>query len=823
MAQNHAAQDLSEAALGGPVRIKDGHFADAFGRTLSLRGLNISGASKLPTEPNGLSHLADGFYESHRTVTFTGRPFPLDEAPLHFRRLQAWGLPLVRLLVTWESLGHAGPDPATDLDVGYISYLRQLVEMMPRYGIKCFICAHQDVWSRFSGGSGAPGWTFEAAGLDIEAFTDTGAAYVHSQDEKRRASRPVNEREPSGPFVWPSGYQKLAASTMATLFWAGDALAPKLRCRRRNMSKKGADEEEEVSIQTFLQDANIEAFGKLADELSGLEACLGFEPINEPHRGLVELHDFHGWNYNTDLHIGHYPSFAQALALGSGYAQEVKYYVKSWPFPTRVSHRSVLDPGGRSAWLSPGASESIKSQPPHNSGLGECVWKAHGVWRWDEKTKSAHILDKNYFSTDHRPGREGKPLEWYRDCYAPFLERFFERVSRKNSRYLSFFEPIPNEFIPPWQVEGGAGDDVGKKKQSYAINTVMPTKQPPSPVYAPHFYDLNVLFSKHHSWMSVNVQGLSRGMFFMLALYFGVPGLRRNYRTQLGNIVKHGRLSLGNHVPTVIGEIGIPFDVNGGAAFLTGQYDKQRELMDALIAGMEDNHIGFTLWNYNPDNKVAYGDGWNMEDFSVINGDEVVEGDDKLLHLDYRNAPYEQDELFRGGRVLDVIIRPYAGKLAGTPLRSNWDHHTLRFELEWEGTNKAPTKPDWNGLVDKSNVTEIFLPAYHYAKHELIITTSQGVEYTHDPSLQTLFVKQAAESNRRHKLVVEIANLRGHLAQRVSQRRAHDRGGACLLDYVPVDVEIWLEGLQGSDVERFVLFSVVAGLVAVLAVCLSLS
>lgn len=816
MVHYYAAQDLSEAALGGPVRIKDGQFADSFGRILSLRGLNISGASKLPTEPNGLSHLSDGFYESHRTVTFTGRPFPLEEAPLHFRRLQAWGLPLVRLLVTWESLGHAGPDPATDLDLEYISYLRQLVEMMPRYGIKCFVCAHQDVWSRFSGGSGAPGWTFEAAGLDIEAFTDTGAAYVHSQDEKMRASRPVNEREPSGPFVWPSGYQKLAASTMATLFWAGDALAPKLRCRRRGKSKKGG--EEEVSIQAFLQDANIEAFGRLADELSGLEACLGFEPINEPHRGLIELHDFHSWNYNTDLHIGHYPSFAQALALGSGYAQEVKYWVKSWPFPTRISHRSVLDPGGRSAWLSHGRAS-------HSSGLGECVWKAHGVWAWDEKKKAAQILDKDYFSVDHRPGREGKPLEWYRDCYAPFLQRFFERVSRKNPQYLSFFEPIPNEFLPPWPKQG---DDAGQstKKQSYAINTVMPTKQPPSPVYAPHFYDLNVLFSKHHDWMSVNVQGLSRGMFVLLALYFGATGLRRNYRKQLGNIARYGRLSLGSHVPTIIGEIGIPFDVNGGAAFLTGQYDKQRELMHALIAGMEDNHIGFTLWNYNPDNKVAYGDGWNMEDFSVINGDEAAEGDaKKLLHLDYRNAPYEKDELFRGGRVLDVIIRPYAAKVAGTPLRSDWDHRTLRYELEWEATaDNSSTKPARTGLGDKTNLTEIFLPGYHYSKHELVITVSQGVKYTHDTSLQTLFVHHdtTAPNSRRHKLVVEIVNLRGHLARRVAQRREHDRGGACILDYVPVDVEIWLEGLHGSEVERFVMFSVVAGLVALLAVYLSL-
>lgn len=805
MVRHHAACDLSSAALGGPILLsRDGRFTDSHGRTLSLRGLNVSGASKLPTSPNGLSHLSEGFYEHRgRAVTFVGRPFPLEDAPLHFRRLREWGLPLIRLLVTWESLGHAGPDPAADLDLEYVEYLRQLVEMMPEYGIRCFVCAHQDVWSRFSGGSGAPGWTFEAAGLDIEAFTDTGAAYVHNQDEKMRAGRPVNEREPSGPFVWPSGYQKLAASTMATLFWAGDALAPKLKCRRRQHDgKKG---QEDVSIQTFLQDAYIEAFGKLADELSELEGCIGFEPMNEPHRGLVELHNIHYWNYNTDLHIGHYPSFAQALALGSGYAQEIDYYVKSWPFPTRKTHRSLLDPGGRSAWLPAGGADK---QYPYAGGMGQCVWRAHGVWEWDEQKKAARILDENYFNVDHRPGREGQSLEWYRDCYAPFLRRFLERTARKNPSSLSFFEPIPNEFLPPWPEKEGTR--VGK--QRYAVDTVMPAgQQPQHAVYAPHFYDLNVLFSKHHSWMSVNVQGLSRGMFVLAALYLGASGLRRNYRKQLRNIVRYGQRSLGGHVPTIIGEVGIPFDVNGGAAFRTGRYDKQRELMNALIAGMEDNHVAFTLWNYNPDNKVEYGDGWNMEDFSVINGDEL--GAEELAHLDYRNKHHEHDELFRGGRVLDVIIRPYAVKVAGIPVRSDWDHRTLKYEFEWDASSAEA----------KSSLTEIFIPGYHYAKHKLIVTTGGGVTWTYDTSLQTLFVRHdQSEPSSRRRLVVEIADLRKHLSRRVARRRQHEGSEEfSLLDYVPADVEIWLEGAGWSVLEPLLLFLLFAGVVAALAVYLS--
>ncbi|WYZ44950.1 hypothetical protein EsH8_VIII_000266 [Colletotrichum jinshuiense] len=764
MADKYAAQDLSDAALGGPIGLKDGYFVDGYGRTLSLHGLNISGASKLPTTPNGLSHLTDGFFE-HRTVTFIGRPFPLEDAPLHFRRLQAWGLPLVRLLVTWESIGHSGPDPRTDIDLEYIDYLRKLIELMPKYGIKCFVCAHQDVWSRFSGGSGAPGWTFEVAGLDVEAFTETGAAYVHGQDELRRASAPVNEKEPSGPFVWPSGYQKLAASTMATLFWAGDALAPKLQCQRPSgRDGKAAAENETVSVQEFLQSAFIEAFGRLADEVGGLEACIGFEPLNEPHRGLINLHGFDGWNYDTDLHIGHYPSLTQALALASGYAQEVHYYIKSWPFPTRISHRSVIDPKGRSAWLAPATAKSEGSLAP-NHGLGECVWRAHGVWEWDESKKQPRVLQKDYFEVDHRPDREGTPLEWYRDFYGPFLKRFSDRVSRKSPRQFCFFEPIPNEFMPPWVGEGGTVDEAARK-QTYATKTVIDTPRPNNLVFAPHFYDLNVLFSKHHSWMSVNVQGLSRGMFILKALYFGARALRKNYRTQLANILKHGRASLGGHVPALIGEVGVPYDINGREAFATGQYDKQRELMHALISAMEDNNVAFTLWNYNPDNRVEYGDGWNTEDFSVINGDTEA----KPGHIlpDYANEAHEDDELYRGGRVLDVIIRPYAVKIAGRALRSDWDPRTLQYVFEWTSETSAKSNSD-KKQSERSRTTEVFIPKYHYAEGSIDVKVSDG-EWSYDPDLQTLYVHHDTSASK-HRLTIEIPHLPRHLMERVERRR----------------------------------------------------
>jgi hypothetical protein len=46
-------------------------------------------------------------------------------------------------------------------------------------------------------------------------------------------------------------------------------------------------------------------------------------------------------------------------------------------------------------------------------------------------------------------------------------------------------------------------------------------------VYSPHFYDLHTLFSRTFGNMTVNVQGLSRGMFPLKGLHFGRESTKR--------------------------------------------------------------------------------------------------------------------------------------------------------------------------------------------------------------------------------------------------------------------------------------------------------
>jgi hypothetical protein len=95
-------------------------------------------------------------------------------------------------------------------------------------------------------------------------------------------------------------------------------------------------------------------------------------------------------------------------------------YVKSFPFPTRKTHASLIDPKGRSAWLS----------DARKGGLGGCVWAAHGAWAWDKDRSSPVVLQENFFHRDPRPpaqGGTGEEIEWYRHCWAPFVDKFTRR------------------------------------------------------------------------------------------------------------------------------------------------------------------------------------------------------------------------------------------------------------------------------------------------------------------------------------------------------------------------------------------------------------
>lgn len=77
------------------------------GRILQLRGVSLSGSSKIPKNLPSHSPDTNAFFD-HASVTYVDRPFPLSEMHQHLSRIRDWGFRVIRLVVTWEALEHAG-------------------------------------------------------------------------------------------------------------------------------------------------------------------------------------------------------------------------------------------------------------------------------------------------------------------------------------------------------------------------------------------------------------------------------------------------------------------------------------------------------------------------------------------------------------------------------------------------------------------------------------------------------------------------------------------------------------------------------------------
>lgn len=366
------------------LTIHNNQFIDEHGRTLMLRGVNLAGSSKIPFAPRAEPDSAEFF--QHRDVSFVRRPFSLQDADEHFERLRAWGLTFLRFVVTWEAIAHRGPN---EYDEEYLDYARAVIQKAGAYGFRVLIDPHQDVWSRFTGGDGAPGWTLEAVGFDLQNMTPTGAAMLHHTHTRRP---PL--------LVWATNYARLAPATMFTLFYAGDTFAP-------------ATKIDDLSAQEFLQTRYIAAFSKLAERLRDIDCVVGYEVMNEPSRGYI------GWrNLYSSQQYRYWitPSPAQAMFLGSG-------------FPQRVWHKMVNRERAR-AW---------------QDGR-ECVWKQNGVWDTNARGEP-RLLRPNHFVQVN-----GQEKTFARDYFPAFAKRFARAMQSIDPRALIFVQGEPGEAAPALHV-----------------------------------------------------------------------------------------------------------------------------------------------------------------------------------------------------------------------------------------------------------------------------------------------------------------------------------------------------------------------------------
>ncbi|KAF8638884.1 hypothetical protein AX17_001937 [Amanita inopinata Kibby_2008] len=731
------------------IHTTDFHFIDNAGRTLLLRGVNLSGSSKAPV--GRLSYILDGFWEKAHAgdESFIGRPLNLDDgsADVHLARLSGWGFNLLRFPVTWEAIEHAGPGK---YDHEFMNYVVRVLQKCKQYGFRVYLDPHQDIWSRFSGGSGAPYWTLAACGIDPSNITATQAAILHC--EYPRAQNPDPAQLPA--MLWSTNYGRLLSQTIFTLFFSGRDFAPNCIIDGQN-------------IQDYLQSHYIEAIGRLADLIREtspelLDDCvIGWDSMNEPFEGLVGWEDLNRnpQKQGSTLKKGTHPTPAQSFRLGMGKVQNVD----NWTFGALgPSQRGTvtIDPKGHKVWGAANGDEGADGinnkwgwrRDTERWPLGICIWALHGVW----DIETGFINRPEYFRYNPATGVE---VDFIADYWRSHFLAYARRIRKAHPEAILFVQPPV--FAQPPPIE----EEVLKGRCAYTG----------------HYYDGLTLVTRHWNWFNADALGLLRGKYSstLQAVKIGESAIRKSLQQQLG-ILKEDAKILGSY-PTVIGEIGIPYDMDAKRSYgwtdggkHQGDYSRQERALDASLNGCDGtNAINWTMWTYCPDNSHEWGDGWNMEDLSIWspddlnnqqqetedaeaepdsierrsythdsrsflldkNGSRLLPASVSLSAIDisantvacppgesismkeqrgpagWRSNPYEF--LTNGARAVRAFCRPWPRKVVGKPKIITFDIKKAYFRLVV--TVRGDDKLNLAGTDEADPATEIYIPLIHYA------------------------------------------------------------------------------------------------------------
>lgn len=434
-------------------------------------------------------------------------------------------------------------------------------------------------------------------------------------------------------MIWNTNYQKLAAATMFTLFFAGKEYAPKCIING-------------IHIQDYLQQHYLKSIEQLVMKIhaSGLdnEVVIGYDTMNEPGQGYLPFrHLDRLLDDDTDFRLGFMPTPFQGMLLGSGIPTEVAYYEFKWNGPQKTGNK-LVDPRGQSAWLSDSDLKTVCDlfgwERKWPSG---CIWATHGVW---DKRKGQLLLPE-YFSTHPQTG---KPTHFIHHWLA-HVQKYVQMIRNVHPDSLLFVQP-PVLEVPP-------------KMPSHLDRLV----------YAPHWYDGLTLVKK--KWCNYNVDfiNLQRGKYgtgplrFLRAFRVGEKAIRQCFVDQLETMRKEGYSHIGAY-PCVMGEIGIPYDmdvvnnntvvdnnmfivcliacwqwllvlfnsIKKGRIDIQSPDSSQNRALDANINALEKNLMNYTLWQYMPDNNQQWGDLWNGEDLSLWQStpDTKLFNHDKLSSCD---------------------------------------------------------------------------------------------------------------------------------------------------------------------------------------------
>lgn len=591
------------------------YFKDEQGRYLYIHGVNLSGSTKVPA--------------SYDPISYTGKPFPIEEADWNFKMLRDMGFNSVRLLINWEGIE---PYKKGEYDEQYLDSIEQVVAKAEQYGIYCLLDMHQDIFSRHlmkffndeTGENALPDPVEQARvapfGYNNKVQGDGAPAWVV---QKCLPEKHVGGSGWGLPFDDVAG-PKETCDFQPFTFW-GFNVAFSLdsnRCFAAFLAGRDVYPQyliEGQNIQDYLQDAYTDAWAQVAMRVADYTNVLGYDIINEPVGLFIIL------NLYAEL-------FKGAGAQPSGELSEDQV-------------TTILDQYLENLWFlgfSTDYLEQIRDMTTEYNILptSQAQMEING---FTPMANSPYAPDLGAVGSLH--------IGFSRKYMAPFLGKVGAAIQQIDPDAIIFLEQAM--AIP---LSGELGIVLDPMLRPEGLDQV---------VWAPHYY------TDIYPRPGVNASPRD----------FDPNEMRfRDMTDGISGATDLAQISLGNP-PVVLGEFGTYWNYGGIDKSMAEDYIVSQYLLERQYVAFEELMVHQMVWCYSPENTTGNGELWNKEDFSVLGPDQQPRGQDAYSRAYPR---------FASGRLLEFH---YNSPLAYYDPRPGVPEPYLEFYMEMEAKETdAPTE-----------------------------------------------------------------------------------------------------------------------------------
>jgi hypothetical protein len=647
------------------------YFKDEYNRYVYFHGVNTGPQSKLPDPISG-SFVGEAFGDSDTDIE------------RHMTILQELGFNSIRLCMTWDSVepdgssyyGEASPDLA------YLDYIERVVQIAAKHGIYVLMDMHQDLFSRHL--KVKYNTSVEGIGLDAD-FNDPntlfklGLVMALPNNTLQGDGAPdwiVEEVLPEkAPYVEGANWgtfkilvedNRYTSDFYPISFWGLNG-AISMDCNRGfaaflcgDDAFPGMKASNGVPIQEYMQKSFFNAWKHVVQRVHEYPNVIGYDIINEPvgafpMLAIVKLLMELGVDLDPD-------NDALLGAIGNNPVMSIIEGLDQMITSLQNDLSSMVDIEGFDIYLDnlfPDATGSNMPQSAIDDGL-----TVEEYWGVDQATSGLNLLMMHF-------GFLGTYM-------SPFYEGASQVIAEVDNDAIIWIEPAMSiETVLGMSGLGGQWEQ--------------PLTRPPSApqcVYAPHWYP--DVYSELGLGKSVR----------------SYPEEFWNYRDFTPNIehtIAPATYSLGN-VPVVMGEFGTPFNFDYSDRYEEGEsyvpiysyddkafgYPASINILDNYYEVYEKMMLSHMQWSYSIETDWLYGEGWNEEDFSI---------------LDPNGNPR--------GEV--AYSRPYPRAMSGKPITMHFYSPLHYFDVEKGIPNPVREFELEMGSKETEAPTEIFVPGHQYS------------------------------------------------------------------------------------------------------------